>query len=51
MVDKQKAISLRLIGKTYKEISSELNCSVDWCKQNLKEFKKPKKTKCSLCGK
>lgn len=36
MVDKVKATGLREKGLTYKQISSELNCSVEWCKQNLK---------------
>lgn len=37
MVDKVKAIELRLQGKTYKEISEELDCSLVWCKKNLKD--------------
>lgn len=39
-IDKEKAISLRESGKSYKEISEELNRSIDWCKRNLKGTKK-----------
>ena len=40
MVDKTKAIELREQGLTYKEISLELDCSLVWCKQNLKAVSK-----------
>lgn len=40
MIDKIKALELREQGKSYKEISEELCCSVDWCKKNLKGIKK-----------
>ncbi len=33
---KQQAIALRQQGKTYVEISKELQVSLDWCKRNLK---------------
>jgi polynucleotide 5'-kinase involved in rRNA processing len=33
---KQQAIALRQQGKTYAEISKELQVSLDWCKRNLK---------------
>jgi len=36
MVDKIKAKELREQGMTYDAISVELNCSLDWCKRNLK---------------
>jgi len=36
MIDRQKALELREKGATYAEIALELNCSVDWCKRNLK---------------
>lgn len=39
-ISKDRAIALRLQGKSYKEISQELSCSVDWCKRNLKGIKK-----------
>lgn len=60
MVNKDEAIKLRLSGKNYQEISNMLGCSVDWCKVNLKGYKKPstvlntaKKTGelvCPYCG-
>jgi len=40
-VDKQKAIDLRLAGKTHKEIAQTIGCSVAWCKANLKGMKAP----------
>lgn len=40
MIDKQKALELREQGKTYDEISVELDCSVAWCKKNLKGIKR-----------
>jgi hypothetical protein len=36
MVDKEKAVKLRLQGLSYKEISEHLGCSEAWCKVNLK---------------
>lgn len=39
-IDKQKALELREQGKTYQEISTELGCSLDWCKRNLKGTKR-----------
>lgn len=37
---KERAIELRLEGKTYKQIADALECvSVDWCKRNLKGLK------------
>lgn len=39
---KDKAIALRLQGNTYKEISSTLDISVDWCKRNLNTVGKQK---------
>ena len=33
---KQQAIALRHQGKTYAEISKELQVGIDWCKRNLK---------------
>jgi hypothetical protein len=45
MINKEKAIELRTQGLTYLEISKLLECSVDWCKVNLKGVpKKPKST-------
>jgi len=40
MIDKQKALDLRMQGKTYQEIADELGCSLDWCKRNLKGVKR-----------
>jgi len=40
MVDKEEAIKLRKQGLTYSEISKLLNCSLDWCKKNLKNTTK-----------
>ena len=40
MIDKVKAIELREQGLSYKDIASELGCSIDWCKQNLKAVSK-----------
>jgi hypothetical protein len=48
-VDKAKAIELRNQGKTYLQITEILGCSMSWCKQTLKEFKKPV-MKCKCCG-
>jgi hypothetical protein len=33
--DVEKATELRKHGKTYREISLEMGCSVAWCKKNL----------------
>ncbi len=33
--DLEQAKQLRLHGKTFKEISLEMGCSVAWCKKNL----------------
>ena len=43
MVDKLKAIKLREMGKSYDEISKKLDCSVAWCKLNLRDIDKHKK--------
>ena len=40
MVDKNKAIALRNEGLSYNDIAKALNCSVAWCKLNLKDAKK-----------
>jgi hypothetical protein len=48
-VNKTKAIQLRTEGKTYLQITEILGCSMSWCKQTLKEFKKPV-MKCKCCG-
>ena len=40
MIDKQRAIELREQGRSYKEISEALGCSLVWCKKNLKGTKK-----------
>lgn len=37
---KDKAIALREEGKSYREISTTLNVSIDWCKKNLKHITK-----------
>ena len=37
MVDKVRALELREQGYTFQEIASEIYCSVDWCKRNLKD--------------
>lgn len=37
MVDKERAISLRESGMSYKEIAELCGCSVSWCKLNLKD--------------
>ena len=44
-IDKEKAVALKEQGKTYIEIATELGCSVDWCKRNLKEVVKNKEGK------
>ena len=36
MIDKPKAIQLRMDGLTYVRIAQILSCSVAWCKKNLK---------------
>lgn len=36
------ASELREIGWTYVDIAEHLNCSVDWCKHNLRGIKKNK---------
>ena len=41
MVDITKAVELRHRGLTYEEIATHLDCSLAWCKKNLKEYKKP----------
>jgi hypothetical protein len=43
MVNKEKAKELRAFGKTYKEIAEELDCSIIWCKLNLKDVPKNNK--------
>lgn len=40
MVDKIKAIELREEGLSYEQIAKELNCSIVWCKKNLKAISK-----------
>lgn len=35
MVDLQVAKELRMLGLSYKQISEQLGCSVDWCKRSL----------------
>lgn len=40
---KQQAIALRQQGKTYVEISKELQISLDWCKRNLKSVQQKTK--------
>jgi uncharacterized protein YjcR len=50
MVDKELAIKLRLAGMTYKQIAEKLGCSIDWCKHELRDYKKPC-NKCKVCGK
>ena len=42
MIDKQRVIVLKEAGKTNKEISEILGCSLDWCKKNLRGIKKGK---------
>lgn len=37
MVNRQLAEQLRREGKTYKQISDHLKCSVQWCKINLRD--------------
>ena len=41
-VDLALAIKLREEGLSYKQISAELGCSVDWCKRNLSSTTKNK---------
>lgn len=38
VVDRKRAESLREQGFTYKQISILLECSIDWCKHNLKHI-------------
>lgn len=38
-INLQEATAIRLQGKTYKQISEELGCSIIWCKTNLKGIK------------
>jgi len=45
MIDKKKAQELRELGLSYDEIAKELNCSVIWCKKNLKGVSKNTKEK------
>jgi hypothetical protein len=44
-VDKELAQKLKEQGMSYPEISSEVGCSVDWCKKNLKDIIKNKQEK------
>ena len=44
----RKANELRLEGKSYKEISSIVPCSFDWCKRNLKGVGTRADKKCSM---
>jgi len=48
MIDKARAIELREQGWTYKEIASELGCSENWCKINLKGIEKNTQEKDAL---
>jgi len=41
---KDKAVTLKQEGRTYKQISEELGVSVDWCKRNLKGVTKTANT-------
>jgi len=41
---KDKAVALRQEGRTYKQITEELDVSIDWCKRNLKGVSKPSNT-------
>lgn len=41
MVNIEAAVGLRNKGLTYNEIAVHLDCSVAWCKKNLKAYKKP----------
>lgn len=41
MVNKEEAIALRLQGNTHQQIAQTLDCSVAWCKANLKGIRKP----------
>lgn len=43
MVNRKLAVQMREQGYGYAEISEELECSVDWCKKNLKDAHKPSK--------
>lgn len=36
MIDKSKAVALRLQGHTYKDIAIIVGCSEAWCKKELK---------------
>lgn len=38
-IDKESAVRLRQSGKTYRDISLELGCSIAWCEKNLKHLK------------
>ena len=37
MIDKQRAINLRMQGMQYSDIADTMNISLSWCKQNLKD--------------
>jgi hypothetical protein len=39
MVDKIKAVNMRKMGMSYKDISIAAGCSESWCKQNLKDVR------------
>ena len=40
MIDKVKAIELRMMGYSYSQISKQLDCSEAWCKKNLSDVEK-----------
>lgn len=44
-VDKERAMQLRLDGKSLQGVADEMECSLAWCKANLKGIKQPNKDK------
>jgi hypothetical protein len=47
-IDIEKAKQLRLEGMTLQQVADALNCSLAWCKANLKGVKQPNKDKAMI---
>lgn len=47
-IDVEKAKQLRLEGMTLQQVADTLNCSLAWCKANLKGVKQPNKDKAMI---
>lgn len=47
-IDIEKAKQLRLEGMTLQQVADTLNCSLAWCKANLKGVKQPNKDKAMI---